>query len=165
MKLELTILLAAAAILPAAEKKTMSVKIMERQNHDTVYTYFAPGYSTTDANANASCVGTDVTVNCSGSSRATTTSIPAHGGSFSVKGSTFTLQLPDGRMAVVNCDSKFAERFAGPAGNHRSCRTPLIDDIQVEFSGDNAKLMWPVSIDGKKLQTETYKILGVLDKN
>jgi hypothetical protein len=38
------------------------------------------------------------------------------------------------------------------------------DEIQVEFSGDNAKLIWPVSIDGKKTQSETYKILGVVDK-
>jgi hypothetical protein len=37
---------------------------------------------------------------------------------------------------------------------------PLVDDIQVEFSGDK----WPVSIDGKKIESESYKILGVLDK-
>jgi hypothetical protein len=41
---------------------------------------------------------------------------------------------------------------------------PLVDSIQVEFKGDSAKLIWPVSIDGKKMQSETYKILGVLDK-
>ena len=29
---------------------------------------------------------------------------------------------------------------------------------------DNAKLIWPVSLDGKKMQSETYKILGILDK-
>lgn len=90
--------------------------------------------------------------------------MPAHDGSCSVKGATFALELTDGRIAVVNCDSKFAERMAGPAGNHRSCRTPLVDEIQVEFSGDNAKLIWPVSIDGKKTQSESYKLLGVLDK-
>jgi hypothetical protein len=73
--------------------------------------------------------------------------MPAHGGSFSVKGATFSLQLEDGRAAVVNCDSKFAERMAGRAGNHRNCRTPLVDEVQVEFSGDDAKLIWPVSID------------------
>lgn len=64
----------------------------------------------------------------------------------------------------MNCDSKFAEHLAGPAGNHRSCRTPLVDEVQVEFSGDNAKLVWPVSIDGRKMQSETCKILGILDK-
>lgn len=33
-----------------------------------------------------------------------------------------------------------------------------MDNIQAEFSGDKAKLKWPVSIDGKKLQSETHKI-------
>jgi hypothetical protein len=41
---------------------------------------------------------------------------------------------------------------------------PLVDNIDVEFAGDKAKLQWPVSIDGKKLTSETYKILGVLTK-
>jgi hypothetical protein len=148
----------------AAQKKEMTVKIIDRQNHETHYTYFVPGYSTATANSNLNCFGTDSTVNCSGSTRVTGTNIPPHSGSFDVQGATFALQLPDGRVAVVNCESKFAERFAGPAGNHRSCRMPLVDELQVEFSGDKAKLKWPVSIDGKKLESETYKILGVLDK-
>ena len=38
------------------------------------------------------------------------------------------------------------------AGAHRS-------------GGDKAKLNWPVSIDGKKMESETYKILAVLAKN
>ena len=87
----------------------------------------------------------------------------AVGKSFKVQGATFTLQLPDGRLAVVNCESKFAEHFAGRVGNRRSCRTPVVDKIQADFKGDNAKLIWPVSIDGKKMQSETYKILGILD--
>lgn len=88
----------------------------------------------------------------------------AVGKTFKVHGATFTLELPDGRLAIVNCESKFAEHMAGAAGNHRSCRMPLVDTLQVDFKGDNAKLIWPVSIDGKKMQSETYKILGVLDK-
>jgi hypothetical protein len=88
----------------------------------------------------------------------------AVGKSFTVNGATFTLLLPDGRLAIVNCESKFAEHMAGPVGNRRSCRTPLIDSIHVDFHGDKAKLFWPVSIDGKKIQSETYKILGILDK-
>jgi hypothetical protein len=85
----------------------------------------------------------------------------AVGKSFKVHGATFTLQLPDGRLAIVNCESKFAEHFAGRVGNRRSCRTPLVDSIQADFNGDNAKLIWPVSLDGKKMQSETYKILGI----
>ena len=66
---------------------------------------------------------------------------------------------------VVNCESKFAEHMAGRAGNQRSCRVPLVDDVEAEFNGDKAKLRWPVSIDGKKTASETYKILAVLGKN
>jgi hypothetical protein len=88
----------------------------------------------------------------------------AVGKTFKVRGATFTLQLPDGRLVIVNCESKFAEHFAGRVGNRRSCRTPLVDSIQADFKGDNAKLIWPVSLDGKKMQSETYKILGILDK-
>jgi hypothetical protein len=46
--------------------------------------------------------------------------------------------------------------------NRRSCRTPMVNDIQAEFKGDNAKLRWPVSIDGKKTESETYTIIAIL---
>jgi hypothetical protein len=81
-----------------------------------------------------------------------------------VRGATFSLLLPDGRVVVVNCESKFAEHMSGRAGNHRDCRVPLVDDIEAEFNGDKAKLSWVVSIDGKKTQSETYKVLAVLSK-
>lgn len=148
----------------AAEKNELTVKIIDRQNHETQYTYSVPGYSTAVANTNSNCFGTNSTVNCSGTTTVTGTNTPPRVRSFEVQGATFSLQLPDGRVAVVNCESKFAERFAGREGNHRSCRMPLVDTIQVEFSGDKAKLKWSVSIDGKKIESETYKILGILDK-
>ena len=81
-----------------------------------------------------------------------------------MRGATFSLLLPDGRIAVVNCDIKFAEHFAGAAGNHRNCRQPLVDNIEADFHSDNAKLEWVVSLDGKKKQSETYKVLAILDK-
>ena len=77
-----------------------------------------------------------------------------------LRGATLTLQLPNGDTAVVNCSSKFQERFAGP-GNVRSCRVPLVDSFEADFNGDKAKLMWPVSLDGKKTASETYKIIAV----
>ncbi len=40
---------------------------------------------------------------------------------------------------------------------------PLVDEIQAGFDSDKAKLIWPVSIDGKKMESETYKILAVLN--
>jgi hypothetical protein len=39
---------------------------------------------------------------------------------------------------------------------------PLVDDIQAEFKGKSAKLFWVVSLDGKKVDSETYTILAVL---
>jgi hypothetical protein len=156
----------------AGEKLHLGVKIVGRQNNETQYTYVVPGYSMTNTNGNTGCVGTatdtaigtTATVGCAGSAQSTTTSRPAQQVSFTVHGATFSLALPDGRMAVVNCESKFAERFAGRQGNRRSCRMPIVDDIQAEFDGDKAKLFWPVSLDGKKIESETYKILGVFAK-
>lgn len=80
--------------------------------------------------------------------------------SLNLRGATLTLQLPNGDTAVVNCTSKFQERFAGP-GNVRSCRVPLVENFVADFNGDKAKLIWPVSLDGKKNATETYKIIAV----
>lgn len=91
--------------------------------------------------------------------------------SYHVRGATFTLQLPDGRAAVVNCESKYTPRGDAAVGvlpsllsGHRDCRMPLVESIQAEFHGDKAKLIWPVSLDGKKMQSETYKVLAILDK-
>jgi hypothetical protein len=77
-----------------------------------------------------------------------------------LRGATLTLVLPNGDSAVVNCTSKFQERFAGP-GNVRSCHVPLVDEFEVEFNGDKAKLFWPTSLDGSKIESETYKIIAV----
>jgi len=41
---------------------------------------------------------------------------------------------------------------------------PLVENIEAEFHGDKAKLIWVVSLDGKKMQSETYKVLAILDK-
>jgi hypothetical protein len=137
------------------------VKIVDRQYSTTEYTYVAPAYFYAHSSSNVNCYG-DVT--CSGSTTTTGLVSPARQISFQVRGATFTLQLPDGRAAVVNCESKFAEKFAGPHGNKRSCRIPLVNNIRAEFNGDKAKLVWVVSLDGKKMQSETYKILAILDK-
>ncbi|MGA3200156.1 MAG: hypothetical protein ABSD89_12245 [Halobacteriota archaeon] len=77
-----------------------------------------------------------------------------------LQGATFTLQLPNGDLAVVNCTSKFKEKFRGP-GNVRSCRVPLVDIFEADFKGDKAKLIWPTSLDGRKVESETYKIIAV----
>jgi hypothetical protein len=162
LKLAIPLLILAFPASLFAQK--FDVKIVGRQDNETEYTYVVPGHYSSQSNSSANCYGSDSSVNCSGSTTTNGFATPAHEVSFHVRGATFSLLLPDGRVAVVNCESKFKERFAGPAGNHRSCRQPLVDNIQVDFHGDKAKLEWVVSLDGKKKDSETYKILAVLDK-
>jgi hypothetical protein len=160
MKLAIVGLILACAA--SASAQNLQVKIIERQDNETDYTYVVPGHLFANSTADVSCNSGDTNTNCSGSSTTTGTITPAHEVSYHVRGATFSLLLPDGRVAVVNCESKFAEHFAGPAGNHRSCRMPIVDNVEADFHGDKAKLIWPVSLDGKKMQSETYKVLGVL---
>lgn len=140
-----------------ASAQTLEVKILNRQDSETGYTYVVPAHFNSQSDTSVSCYG-DVT--CNGSTTTTGTIAPPRQISYQVRGATFTLQLPDGRAVVVNCDSKYRPR--GDHINRRSCRVPLVDNIQAEFKGDKAKLMWVVSLDGKKTQSETYKILAVL---
>ncbi len=172
MKLTLAALILLSAT--SASAQTLDVKVIDHQEHISSYNYVVPGYSTSNTTGSANCNGAATTTvwgntastngqaNCNGASTTNTISLPARAGSFDVRGATLSLLLPDGRIAVVNCDIKFAEHFAGAAGNHRNCREPLVADIQAEFHGDNARLIWVVSLDGKKTQSETYKILAVL---
>jgi hypothetical protein len=161
MKRLLTLLLILLSAVCASAQK-LAVKIVNRQDNETDYTYVVAGTFSSQANSNVNCYGSDTNVNCNGSTSTTGLTTPAHQVSYHVRGATFTLQLPDGRAAVVNCESKFQERFAGASGNHRSCRIPLVDEINADFHGNNAKLEWAVSLDGKKMQSETYKILAIL---
>jgi hypothetical protein len=145
-----------------ASAQKMDVKIIQRQNGETSYSYVVPAHSTSSSNANVNCSGDSGTVNCTGSSTTNGYSSESRPISYSVTGATFSLLLPDGRIAVVNCVSKYKPK--GDYINQRSCRMPVVDEIQAEFKGKNAKLLWPVSLDGKKLESETYTILGILAK-
>jgi hypothetical protein len=166
----LVVLLPSAISIYATAQK-FDVKIIDRQNSATGYTYYIPGFSNSTSNTDVNCNANLNNINCSGTTRTTERSTPARTLSYQVFGATLSLQLPDGRIAVVNCESKYklARVAAGVLGggdhvNRRSCRIPLVNSIQAEFDHDKAKLVWPVSVDGKKLESETYKILAVLDK-
>ncbi|HUZ97468.1 MAG TPA: hypothetical protein VMU57_21390 [Edaphobacter sp.] len=147
-----------------ASCQNMDVKIIQRQSAETTYNYVVAGYSSSTSNGSVNCNAYGNTANCSGSSTTQGYTAPAREVSFNVIGATYSLLLPDGRVVIVNCVSKFQERMAGAAGNHRSCRMPLVDEIQADFKGKKAKLSWVVSLDGKKRESETYSILAVLPK-
>jgi hypothetical protein len=157
MKLAIAGLILVCAASASAQK--LDVKIVDRQDSATGYTYFAPGHFNSESTSNLNCYG-DTNVNCYGSSTTNGTITAPHRISYEVRGATFTLLLPDGRGAVVNCESKYMPKF--DYINRRSCRMPLVDNIHAEFHGDKAKLEWVVSLDGKKIQSETYRVLAVL---
>jgi hypothetical protein len=147
----------------ASAGQKLEVNVIDRQNNSGSYAYVVPGYSNSTSNTNVNCIGKANNVNCNGSTTTTGLSTPPLVGSYQVQGATLSLQLPDGRVAVVNCDSKL-NWTDWSKGVYRSCRIPLVSHIQARFYRDQATLKWSVSIDGRKMESETYKILAVLDK-
>jgi hypothetical protein len=143
----------------AGEK--IQVEIIDRRESSSVYSYSVPGTTTANTYGNANCSTYGSYTNCGTNSTTTFHTSPGHQGEYEVRGATFSLRLPDGRIAVVNCERKVNWTEFSPNW-YRSCRQPLVNTIQAEFSGDKAKLRWPVSLDGRKFETETYKILAVL---
>jgi hypothetical protein len=155
----LAVAIVAAFLAPViqAQKKTLSVQIVNRQSGATEYVYTVPGYAA--SSCNASVYGNTASGNC------VATAIPASSGSYSVHGATLSLLLPDGRIVVVNCDAKTNWTDWSHPTWYRGCREPLNSTVEAQFDGDNAKLEWAVSIDGKKKQNETYKIIGIFTEN
>ena len=152
------------ALVSPLAAQSFSVKVVKRQTGETRYTYQVTGHLTSASTCYGTAYGNFANVNCNASTPTNTDPPAPQAFTLHLTGATFSLLLPDGQIAVVNCASKFAEHFAGRAGNRRSCRIPLVDDIQADFKGKNAKLSWPVSLDGKKKDSETYTTLVVLQK-
>ena len=133
----ISVVLLCAFVLPAFGQK-MNVKIIQSQINTAGYTVYIPGY--------VSAVGNSII------------GAPARNIQYNVAGATYSLLLPDNRVVVVNCMGKL-----GKWTWVRSCRMPVVENIQADFKGDKAKLKWQVSLDGKKTQSETYKILGIFN--
>ncbi len=144
--------LAFCAPMVSAEK--LDATVLYRQNSDSDYNALVPGYSgTTD------CAADLGNPECYETSRSAATPGEL---SLNVVGTTLSLKLPDGKVAVLNCVNKYS--YKGTALNRRSCGMPLVEHVQAEFKGDVARLEWPVGSDGKKTESETYKVLALLDK-
>src|SRR5690348_11197859 len=138
MTMRLFLLLLPLITLTAGEK--FDVKIVRRQDSASTYGFTVPGYSQTNTNANVNCSNFPNAVGCTGSATSTTTGQSAVSGSYEVRGATLALRLPDGRVAVVNCDSKTNWTEWSNTNAHRSCRIPPLDDLSAEFSGNKATL-------------------------
>lgn len=146
----------------------LAAHIQQRKSNSSQYEYTVPGYAVSNCggfasgSATANSTGNTATANGwgLGSTNCSTVGADSHTVDYSVSGATLSLLLPDGRMVVVNCDS----RPSTTSQQQRSCREPIISDVQVEFDKDNARLVWSASVDGSTMGVETYKILGILAK-
>jgi len=157
MKKVLLAMLAVIVFVPLAQAKKLklSVRIVNREANSSQYTYAVPGYAS--SNCSLYDYGTVGSANCAASW------VPSQSAHFFVHGATLSLLLPDKRIVVVTCDAK-ANWTDWHQGTWRSCRQPITDTVEAEFEEDKAKLEWSVSLDGKKKESETYKIIGVLSK-
>lgn len=157
----LVALLMAFDFVAARAADRQKVKIIDSRASSGSYTYVVPGTARSSSTSDVNCSLYPNSANCSGITNTTSTVTPARQATYSVQGATFSLLLSDGRIVVANCNSKlnWTELRGGPV---RSCRMPIVTDIEAEFSGQNAKLFWPVSVDGKKMESESYRILGIM---
>lgn len=148
-------LTAASLLLGTPARATrIGVQIIERRESNTEFTVSYPGYA--QSNCSISAYSNQAHVDCS------QTNAPASVAAYHVQGFLLTLRLPDNRLVLVTCEKK-ANWSEWNTNWYRSCRHPLTDAVEADFAGDNAKLEWSVSLDGKKKQRETYKIIAVLD--
>jgi len=147
------------AILFAQKLETT---VLYRQNSDTNYSPVIPGYTTSTTDAGVDCAADVANEACSGSAHPAQLAIAPHEPSLNVVGTTLSLLLPDGRVAVVNCATKYASR--GTAIVRRNCAMPLVEHVEAEFNGRNAKLKWLFDADSRKTESENYKIVALLDK-
>lgn len=156
-------LLFCLALLPCVAPtfaQRVSVQVLEKRDQETGYHGHVPGSYSGSSSGNTNCNAYGNTVNCQSSGSESGYYTAPHINAYNVSGATLSLRLPDGRIAIVNCASKYSLKM--DYVNRRSCRVPLVDQVGAEFKGKSAKLFWSVSIDGKKEDSETYKILAVL---
>src|SRR5262245_55980434 len=124
----LVVLLLCSGLLCAAEK--VKVKIIDRRDSEREYSYTAPQEVHATSKTDVNCRAYPNSANCDAPTKATGTVTPPQTISYSVRGATFSLLLPNGKVVVVNCDSKY--KLRGDSINRRSCRTPIADEIDVE---------------------------------
>lgn len=136
----------------------LDATVLYRQSSDSAYSVLVPGYSAAGA---PDCAADVANAECF---RPTTPISEASPVSRSVIGTTLSLLLPDGKVAVLNCVNKSKYSSRGAYIVLRNCGMPMVEHVEAELKGDMAKLEWPVTADSKKTESEKYKVVAVLDK-
>jgi hypothetical protein len=148
-----------ACCIGSVSAQKLDATVLYRQNSDSDYSALIPGYSNP---ASPDCAADLANAACDDSARATGNVSASQPFAYYVTGTTLSLLLPDGKIAVVNCINKYS-----PKGTYilrRNCGMPLVEHVQAEFKGSMAKLEWPVGPEGTKIESEKYKVVAMLDK-
>ena len=144
--------------VPSALAQKIEASVLYRQDSDIRYVAVVPGYSGPDADITGACTLDPDPANCPAVGSAS-----ARGEvNYMLVGTTLSLLLPDGRVALLNCVNRYSAR--GNYVNRRSCGMPMVEHVEAEFIGQNAKLQWQIGTDGKKTGSETYKVVAMLEK-
>lgn len=149
----LAIVSLAFCIRPVSAQK-LEVNVLYRQDSATRYFAVVPGYSDPASDGSGACLIDHNPADCPAQSHSTA-SIPT------LVGTTLSLLLPDGRVAVVNCVNRYSVNVNYV--NRRGCGMPLVAHVEAQFHGEKAKLWWPVGPDGR-IESEKYKVVALLDK-
>ena len=142
-----------SAVSAAAQK--VPVNVLYRQDSDVFYHAVIPGYSGPNADVTGACTLDPDPANCP-DSRQDVSNAPI----YTLVGTTLSLGLPDGRIALVNCVSRHSAN--GNYINRHSCGVPLGERAEADFAGQSAKLSWTVGPDGRKTEAETYRVVALL---
>jgi hypothetical protein len=143
---------------PSALAQKVQANVLYRQDSDNSYIAVVPGYSGPDADITGACMLDPDPANCPAVKASSDTGNP----NYMLVGTTLSLLLPDGRVALVNCQNRYSAK--GNSINRRSCGMPMVQQVEADITGQIAKLTWPVGTDGKKTESETYKVVAMLDK-
>ncbi len=152
------ILLPVMAAASAACAQKLDATVLYRQNSDNNYAAVVPRADGSTPEGTVDCAADLANEVCSSQSRSPAPGQPA----LSVTGTTLSLLLPDGRVAVVNCLNKYSSK--GTAINRRSCAMPLVEHVEADLDGQRAKLKWFAGTDRRIAESETYKIVALLDR-
>jgi hypothetical protein len=160
MGLGMAFLLIATSVQSVCAQK-LEATVLYRQTSDSNYFAVIPGYTSTPDQGGTDCSLEPLSEACAAPSR-TNGAIASQGEvAYNLVGTTLSLLLPDGRVALVNCVNKYS--LKGNYINRRICEMPLVEHVEAELNGKSAKLKWPVGADGK-IEAETYRIVTIFDK-
>jgi hypothetical protein len=154
------VVLTLASCAPIAPAQKLEATVLNRQNSDVNYFAVIPGYTSPVAENSPTCALDPDPAECSPTGHNQLLSEQGEV-TYNVVGTTLSLLLPDGRIALLNCVNKYSAR--GNYVNRRSCGMPMSEHVQAEINGKTAKLKWTVGTEGKN-ESETYKVVALLDK-